>query len=317
MTVFLSTLEQMGFLFTLIALGYLLTKLRAVPEGTAAVLSKLENLLFIPSLVCGTFLKYFTKEKLGEAGTLFLAGLCLALLSIPVAILFSHLLTKDGFTRNIFTYALTFSNFGFMGNAVVSALFPDIFLDYLIFTLPFWALIYLWAVPCLLLPDNGKCGLAGKLRNFVNPMFFGIIAGMILGLCGLTVPTFLQNAVDVLGGCMSPVAMLLTGMTVAGIDLRKTFTDPVLYAVSGIRLLLLPGILLGVLLIADRVFSFSVPQNLAVSATAALAMPLGLNTVVIPAAYGKDTSAASGMALISHLCSVGTIPLVFFLLSLI
>ena len=43
-------------------------------------------------------------------------------------------------------------------------------------------------------------------------------------------------------------------------------------------------------------------------------MPLGLNTLVIPAAYGKDTSAAAGMALVSHLLSCITIPLVFLLM---
>ena len=40
-------------------------------------------------------------------------------------------------------------------------------------------------------------------------------------------------------------------------------------------------------------------------------MPLGLNTVVVPAAYGKDTSVPAGMALVSHALSVVTIPLVF------
>ena len=43
------------------------------------------------------------------------------------------------------------------------------------------------------------------------------------------------------------------------------------------------------------------------------AMPLGLNSVVIPAGYGKDTSVAAGMVLISHALSVITIPLILTL----
>ena len=46
-------------------------------------------------------------------------------------------------------------------------------------------------------------------------------------------------------------------------------------------------------------------------AICAVAMPMGLNTVVIPAAYGEDTSAGASMALISSVLSIGTIPLVF------
>ena len=44
-------------------------------------------------------------------------------------------------------------------------------------------------------------------------------------------------------------------------------------------------------------------------------MPLGLNTIVIPNAYGKDTTVASGMALISHVLSVISIPLIFTFIS--
>ncbi|HAY97711.1 MAG TPA: permease, partial [Ruminococcaceae bacterium] len=43
----------------------------------------------------------------------------------------------------------------------------------------------------------------------------------------------------------------------------------------------------------------------------ATAMPLGLNTVVFPAAYGGDTTPGAGMALVSHLISVITIPVMF------
>ena len=43
-----------------------------------------------------------------------------------------------------------------MGNAVVMNLFPDIFFEYLIFTLPLWTLIYLWGVPRLLMADAEK-----------------------------------------------------------------------------------------------------------------------------------------------------------------
>ena len=40
-------------------------------------------------------------------------------------------------------------------------------------------------------------------------------------------------------------------------------------------------------------------------------MPLGLNTVVFPAAYGGDTTPGAGMALVSHLILVITIPVMF------
>ena len=39
--------------------------------------------------------------------------------------------------------------------------------------------------------------------------------------------------------------------------------------------------------------------------------PLGLNTIVYPAAYGGDTKAGAAMTVISHTLSVITIPLMY------
>ena len=44
-----------------------------------------------------------------------------------------------------------------------------------------------------------------------------------------------------------------------------------------------------------------------------LGMPLGLNTIVIPAAYGVDTKAGASCALISSALAVVTIPLLFLI----
>ena len=141
---------------------------------------------------------------------------------MALAVLVARCCSKDPFIRNIYTYGLAFSNFGFMGNAVVSAVFPEMFLDYLIFTMPLWTMIYLWGVPCLLIPSGeGKQTLKSRLKAFANPMFVAMLIGIVIGLSGIRLPSFLTQVLDVTGGCMSPVAMLLTGMTVAKMDMKK------------------------------------------------------------------------------------------------
>ena len=298
----------MAFLMLLILIGYLLCKLNAVPAIGAGILSKLENNVFIPALVLGTFMKNFTLQRLNVAWQYFLGGFVLVALNIVLALFISRVMAKDDYTRKIYTYGLAFPNFAFMGNAVVSALFPDVFMEYLIFTLPFWILIYLWGVPSLLIPsDDGKRTLKDRLKTFLNPMFIGMLVGMVLGLLNPPLPSFLQNSVNTLGNCMSPIAMLLTGLTIAKIDLKATFKNLSIYAVSLVRVLVLPAI-------AVVTISFlPLSEGLAICSTCLMAMPLGLNTIVIPSAYGKDTSVAAGLALISHLLSCVSIPLIFML----
>ena len=227
MTVFLSTLEQMGFLFFILIIGYVLAKTKAVPTNAATILSKLENNVFIPGLVIYTLMTSFTVTELSSSWQYFVGGMVLLAVSIPLSIFFSYVATKNGYERNIFTYALTFSTFGFMGNAVVKALFPDVFPSYLIFTLPFWIGIYTWGVPSLLIPTSGgKQTVASRLRAIINPMFISMLIGMILGITGVAkyLPNFASSAIKTLGDCMSPVAMLLTGLTVAELGLGKAFS---------------------------------------------------------------------------------------------
>lgn len=306
MNIFMPTLNQMAFLFALIIAGFLLRRRSALPENTSAVLAKLENTLFIPALVLGTFAQNFTIERIASAGRLFAFSFVLFAVVCPLAIWASRLCSRDGYVRNIFTYGLAFSNFGFMGNAVVSALFPEIFMDYLIFTLPLWIMIYLWGVPVLLIPSTaGKPSFKERMKSFLNPMFIAMIIGMVLGLLNFRLPAWLSSVVTVMGDCMSPIAMLLTGVTVAAIDLKKTFRSVPIYAVSLIRLLAFPLVFIPILML------LRLPQTTFICAVCSLAMPLGLNTVVIPSAYGRDTSVAAGMAIISHLLSCATIPLVF------
>ena len=308
MTVFLSTLSQMSFLIFIVAVGYVISKLGVVESKGTALLSKLENNVFIPALVLGTFINNFTRDKLATAWQFLVCGFVVIIISIPLAILCAKLCAKDEYIQKIYTYGLAFSNFGFMGNAVVAAIFPDVFMEYLIFVLPFWFFIYVWGVPSLLIPHSDKkSSFKDAMRNLVNPMFVAMLVGMLIGALGVKMPEFLGSAVSSLGDCMSPIAMLLTGMTIAKIDLKSMLKNLSIYAVTAIRIIIMPLLAIAILAFID------IPYALKLCSVCAVAMPLGLNTIVVPAAYGKDTSVASGMALVSHLLSCITIPLVFML----
>lgn len=309
MEILTTTLGQMTVLFLLILIGYLLAKLNAVPENTSMVLSKLENNLFVPALVLGTFISNFTMEKLGNAWKLFLVSFVIGCIMIALAILVAKCCSKDQYIRNICTYGLAFSNFGFMGNAVVSVVFPEMFVDYLIFTMPLWIMIYLWGVPCLLIPsEGGKQTIKSRLKSFLNPMFAAMIVGIVIGLSGITIPTQIMTVITTAGNCMSPIAMILTGITVANIDVKNVLTMKSIYTVSFVRLIIFPLIFIGVFKLMPMT------QTIMVCTICSLAMPLGLFSIVIPGGYGKDTSVATGMTIVSHLLSAITIPIIFYIM---
>lgn len=307
MQIFTATLSQMISLFSLIAVGFLLVKVGVLQKEAASMLSKLENNLFIPALILDTFLTNFTIKNLNDTWQLLLFSLGIMLLIIPLSLLVGRLCEKDKHKRGTVAYGLAFSNFGFMGIAVVKALFPALELNYIIFTLPLWTLIYTWATPTLLIPVEGS-GWRARLRALCNPMFVCILLGMILGLTPIQMPSAVMSAIRMASGCMSPVAMLLTGITIATVDIKAGFRSHSTWLSCALRLVVIP-------LAALLVFKLlPLPTDYLVCAFCTLAMPLGLSPIVIPAAFGKDTSLAAAMALISHVLSVLTLPLMFMLM---
>ena len=327
MDTLLPTLYQMIFLFSFIVLGFVLARTKYLPATAASILSKLENMIFIPALVLGTFITNFTVESLSSAWKILLFSLLVEVVVIFITIFVSKLCAKDRYTQKIYTYGLCFSNFGFMGNAIVNALYPEIFAEYILFTLPLWSLIYVWGAPSLLMSsddDGEKPTLRSRLKAFLNPMFICMVVGMILGVVGFGVADLyalpvldglrgsVLSIIETAGDCMSPIAMLLTGITLGSMDLSGTLKRKSIYAVSFLRLIVYPLAVIGIF----RLFP-NCPDVLVICTVCSIAMPLGLNTIVIPSAYGKDTSTAAGMALVSHVLSILTIPVIFLLKTVI
>ena len=302
--------------------GFILSRCKWIPDNTASVLSKLEKMVFMPALVMGTLIKNCTIEKITAYWKPLLLGFGLPIVLIPLSIWFGKLCFKENYLRKIATYGLAFSNFGYMGNAIMQGAFGDeAFAYYIIYTLPLWSCIYLWAIPVLLMSDENKNGFKERLKSFFNPMLIAMIIGVIVGLTGLgkLLPSAVISSeagksgfIDVAGACMSPIAMMLTGITIGQIDLLAFIKRWRIYVVSAIKLLAYP--LAFIVVFAFVPHNSFITETFLISSMCLLCMPMGLNGIVIPAADGKDTTDAAGMALITHLISIGTIPLMFWLL---
>ena len=328
MTLFLSTLNQMGVLAMFMVIGFVVAKLGIVDKGSTALLSKLENNVFLPALVLYTFMANLNAASLSESWKLLLFSLIAELIIIPIAITSARLASKDGFIRRMYTYGLAFSNFGFMGNAVVQALFsPAFYQSYVIFTLPLWTLIYVWGIPVLLIErkaddsERRRGPLFEALQFFKTPMFIALVIGAVTGITGLGEillsmnggkGIFVTQVVKICGDCMSPIAMMMTGITFAFIDIRKILSDVSIYAVTALRLIAYPLVFGGLALLLSR-FVLPLDSMVLNCFIISIAMPLGLSTIVVPAAYGRDTSVPAGMALISHALSIVTIPLIMMI----
>jgi predicted permease len=191
-----------------------------------------------------------------------------------------------------------------MGNAVVLGIFgEEVLFDYMIFTLPLCLYVYSFGTASLIPDNNNKF----SFKAFLNPICISMLLGTLVGLTSLPLPKFLITAVSSAGARMSPLAMILTGFVVANFSIKTLAKVKRIYLASILRLIILPLIFVFILKLMDT------NDSIVMLTLCATAMPLGLNTVVFPAAYGGDTTPGASMALISHLMSIITIPIMFTL----
>ena len=313
-------LQPMLTLFFCITVGYTLTKCKIFPENTQKVLAILETWVFCPALSFSTMVRYCTVELLGSNVNNFLFGSISVLLALIITYSLTPLFVrKKCYERGIYQYAPTFGNWGYMGEPLIQDLFGDAILSqYKLFCLPMSILTYTWGMS-ILVPKKEK---TNHLKSLFNAPTVALLLGIIAGLSGAgnflaeEIP-FFMNTLDSLRACMGPVAMLLAGATIAKYPFTSLLKNKKVYTATFLRLIVIPtiivGCMYGIKLLLNDVFTLNISNNVLFLSLFAYAVPLGLNTVVFPEAYGGNPEIGASMAMISHTLCVLTIPLMYAL----
>lgn len=315
LSTFSATLSPMLVMFLCMIIGFIAKKKSLIPDNSDSTISKLENYIFVPALIFSTFSTYCTISSLKEQYNLIFYSLIALGIALLISIPLSKSFAKDNYyTRNIYKYALTFGNFSFMGNAIVPIILgsidEQILYKYLLYTLPLQIAVYTWGVIILIPKGETK---QNPLKNLLHPVFIAIVLGVTFGLTGLTklLPVFITTTIDYCKACMAPLAMILTGFVIGGYSLKELLQNKKVYIATALRLFFIPTLLL----IIVKLLGGS--DTAMVLTLFAFATPLGLNTVVFPAAYGGETKTGASMAMISHLLCIVTIPLMYTVLSML
>ena len=308
---FKATLSPMLVMFLCIVVGVILNKKKITPANTATVLSKLENNILVPAGIISVFAQNCTVEALSENSVAIFYCIIPLATAIAIAIFLSRFFSQNSYRRNVYKYALTFGNFGFMGLAIVPAILgEEMHFKYLLYILPLYALVYTWGNAILIPRGEEKNSV---LKSILNPICLSFFIGAIVGLTGIWdyTPAFIKTTASNLGACMGPISMVLTGFVIGDFDVLKLLKKKRIYVATLLRLIVLPALFVTV------IWALGATKETLVLCMFAFGTPLGLNTVVYPAAYGGDTKTGASMAMISHTLCVITIPLMYALVNMI
>ncbi len=238
--------------------------------------------------------------------------ICAIIVAHPLARLFVRKADTNEllYQRNIYKYAMTFGNYGFMGNFRMLSVFgSEAFFKYQMFTLLASIVCNGWGM-YILIPKEMNSSIWTNFKNgLLKPPIIAIFLGIILGLLNVRkyIPEFLLKVFSDAGSCQGPVAMILTGFVIGGYKIKDMLLNKKVYFASILRLVVIPAFTMLIL------HALGTPKDIMTLALIYFATPPGLNTIVYPAAYGGDTKTGAAMATISHTLSIITIPLMYLL----
>ncbi|MEE1279939.1 MAG: AEC family transporter, partial [Oscillospiraceae bacterium] len=285
-----------------------------LPSDTFSVLSKLETFVFLPALNLHNMMNNFTVETFKSNSSLILYGFICVLIVMVLSYPLSRLFVKkvenadEAYLRNIYKYALTFGNYGYLGNFIVLGIWGDeAFFKFSMFTFALNIVCNIWGLYILIPKEQNQGVIRNIIRGFSTPPMLSLLLGMVIGLFELNrfIPEFVFTTLVNAKSCMGPVAMLLAGVVIGGYNFKGLLYDKKVYAATFLRLIAIPAVMLLIMKllgISDEIQTFTL---------IAFATPFGLNTIIFPATYGAETRTGASMAMISHIFSVLTIPLMY------
>jgi len=300
-TDFLVVADQIFILVLLIAAGYVAVSTKILDTRATRGFSSLLVNITLPALIIASMQVPFTPARLAGAETLFLATGIFFAFSFVVAWVVTRAMPMTSSERGVFQFAIVFGNVGFMGFPVARMLFGADSLFYVaIFNLVFNILVF--SVGIAMLTGEREGGFDPRL--LVNPGIAASVIGFLLFLSSVEIPGPFIDAIDLLGGVTTPLAMIIVGAMLATLPAREIVGDWRIWAASVVLLLVVP-------VAYGYLFSpvFADPLVSGVMITMA-AMPAAVNTVIFAEQYGANARLASQIVFVSTIGSLVTIPLI-------
>ncbi len=302
-------------IFVLLAVpGFILVKAKLVPDQTSGILSKVLVLVGMPFLVVTSVAKItFDSQSLIIIGISALIGIAYHFFLIFTSKLVAGKKLGEKNT-GISRFCIIFSNNGFLGIPLAMAIFGG---ESLVLT----SVIVINVITNVLMQTMGVSIVSGEKKKItfkilLNPLLIAFAIGVVINLSGLikVVPETITYS-TYLSSIVTPLSMLILGMQLGKVNLKKLFTTVKMYYVSAMKLVVVPTVIVGLLLII-RLFA-NLSSELILGVFIAFAMPTAGLASAYATMYDGDVENAVFYTIGSTVLAIATIPILYFALSLI
>ena len=297
-------ISQMIILFLILTLGYFIFKIKLVDDNFTKQLSALVIKVTMPALLLSSVLDITERQPLRDVLTSFGIAVALFFIVMPiVGFLLAKLFRVKRNSTGLYVFMATFSNVGFMGFPVISALAGEVGLFYAaIYNLVFNVAVFTLGV---WLVNHDKDGESSgfDIKLLMSPGVIAALLAIALYFMNIKLPVLLCDTIRSVGSITSPSAMLIIGCTLAKMDVKTVFSDWRLYPWILIKQIVIP-ILLWIPL------AMIIKNEILLTVTFILfLMPVANNAVLFANTYNGDAELAARSVFLTTLFSLLTVPI--------
>lgn len=293
---FLTVAQQVLILFALMAVGFVLGRVRLMEDRGSLAITQLVMYVVSPAMMVVAF----QRERSGTEMHNFVMCLLLAAAVHAVAIALSYVcLRGEDSVCGIFRFGTVFSNCGFMGYPLMTSLLGSMGVFYgsayvVVFTVLSWT-----AGVYMITRDRSKLRLRAVL---VNPGVISVAVAMVLYLLSVRLPDIVMTPLNYLANMNTPLPTIVVGYQLSHADFRTAFSDRRSWRVLGLRLVVVPLLALGLCWV------LRVDSAVALVTVIAASTPPAALLSMFSQKFGGDTRLAASMVSVFTALSVLTIP---------
>ena len=290
-------LRQTIIMLMLIMVGVLCSKTRLISKASNKELSGFVLQVVNPVMI---FMSYQTEYR-SELVENLLLTFVFSVAAVTVNIIAAYLLIRDrqGRETQIERFSAIYSNCGFMGIPLINALFGMEGVFYLTAFITVFN-IFVWTHGIILI--SGERDMKKVIKVFYSPTIIAIALGLITFFLRLRLPSEPSRALSYIGELNTPLAMIVSGVTIADTNVVKLLKKPSVYYVAALRLLIIPVILTAIL------SNIPMDEKVRITVIVAAAAPPAAMCTLQCVRYGKNSLYASEIFAFGTILSIATLP---------
>lgn len=310
--------EQILVLAILVIVGVIATSLKIitppVKDGLAAIIFNIT----LPALIFSGISKIEVTSNLLASSIFAIGAIILTMLFMTLlGFLTARLLKLPGPSASVHIAHTMFGNIVYLGFPLINSLFPGGEALYYAILFHLVSSFIMWTFGIYLLGRNNHQNNPGGVKNLLNLNTIAFFTGFLLLLLKIHIPGFIAKPLSGLGNTTIYLSMLYIGAMLYAIDWKKALVVRSIYVLSFNKLILIPVVSLGILMLLAYLFSFEPEYRLFGVIVLESGMPAMANIVVLARIYKADDELATQNVFLSTLLSLVTLPFIFFIVNLV